>query len=133
MHGGRLKTFCIEHSCFMPRKNRGNRRIRHHKHRPQKKLNKQQQTYKRVIKLLQIFDKWTKQNDRKNIYSLICDYYNSSNIDSFLDDYDYIVNNIDIHKQYLNHHNKCNANNCLYLKRNYRNTSELSKENTKRT
>ncbi len=116
----------------MPRKNRGNRRLRYQKSKSEKKINEQDPTYKRIIKLLQIYDRWTKQNDRKNIYSLVCEYYDSSNIYPFLKDYDYIIKNIDVHKKYLKYHGKCAADYCLYLKRSHRNTLELSKDNKKR-
>eukprot|EP01084_Bolivina_argentea_P049964 91880_1 len=118
----------------MPRKNRGNRRPRNKPCKAPKKVNKKEQIYKRVTALLEIYYKWTKQDERKNIYSLICDYYKSANISSFFDDYDYVANNIDVHQQYLNinYGKECNAKHCLHFKRNYRNTNELSTNNTKR-
>eukprot|EP01084_Bolivina_argentea_P049965 91881_1 len=115
----------------MPRKNRGNRR-RVSKHKQLKKVNKQQELYTRIFKLLQRYNQWQKQSTRENIYAVTCKHYNSSSIRLFMNDYYYIINNIDNHKQYLNHHNKCDPNSCAMFRRNYRKTSELSKDNKKR-
>ena len=88
--------------------------------------------YERIMKLMDISNEWMDNDKRQSIYSFVCKYYDSENLNKFMNDYKYIIDTMDINQFYIALDGKCNVSQCLSLKRNYRNTMDLSKENKRR-